>query len=216
MQIRAAASLLTVWLLGCGGAGGEPSIPPGGPAPSVAPAADRPAPAASGPYFPLVAGATYEYRGTFRGAEDLTQIVVKSNGSGGFYFIDAPDAEKDVVIIGSRSFGRGVYAVDATAIRTWEAFWVGEARDAQKGEGEVLLALPPRIGAKSKAGGAELVVEGFEAVKVPAGLFEGCVSIATRSEGKDGHVWLAPGVGMVKWVRITGRVDELVRYRIPR
>lgn len=82
-------------------------------------------------------------------------------------------------------------------------------------------------------------VEGFEDIAVPAGTFKQCVKLKleekvlerkvpelhlpsgeikparTEPEKKlTGYAWLALGVGLVKWQRVTGRVDELSAYKL--
>lgn len=55
-------------------------------------------------------------------------------------------------------------------------------------------------------------VKGFEAVTVPAGRYENVAKVETteQSDGGRSTVWLAPWVGVVRWERTSGRIDELV------
>jgi hypothetical protein len=61
-------------------------------------------------------------------------------------------------------------------------------------------------------GGEEAVVQlnpVHRVVEAVAELLRDRVTLRARA-------WLAPGVGLVRWERATGRVDELVSYEIPR
>lgn len=81
-----------------------------------------------------------------------------------------------------------------------------------------MLKLPPRIGdttvIKDGENTRRFIVEAFEDLRVPAGLFKRCARIRIEDTWPDtestGDVWLAEGIGMIKWHRVTGRVDELV------
>ena len=56
-----------------------------------------------------------------------------------------------------------------------------------------------------------MVVEALEEVTVPAGTFADCVRVHL---GEESYAWLAPGVGLVRWVYLTGRVEELRDYSL--
>ena len=81
-----------------------------------------------------------------------------------------------------------------------------------------MLALPPVVGGSvipnttsvDRAGG--WTVEAIESLTVPAGTFDDCARIGL---GGDSKAWLCPGVGLVKWIFVTGRVEELSAWEIP-
>ena len=82
-------------------------------------------------------------------------------------------------------------------------------------------------------------VEGFEDITVPAGTFKQCAKLKLEEKVLErkfpeerlpsgeirparvepekkltGYAWLARGVGLVKWQRVTGRVDELTAFML--
>ena len=62
-------------------------------------------------------------------------------------------------------------------------------------------------------------VEGFEDIEVPAGKFQECLKIRIKTKWDSGkeyveYVWLAKGVGLVKWKKATGRLDELLYFKL--
>ena len=70
-------------------------------------------------------------------------------------------------------------------------------------------------------------VVSFETIEVPAGRFVNCakleilrtyISPFNNYEPKTNKsiVWLAKNVGLVKWERPTGIIDELIKFRIPK
>ncbi len=61
----------------------------------------------------------------------------------------------------------------------------------------------------------------IEEVEVQVGKFQDCIKISVKTVWKDGEksssqdIWLKKEVGMIKWNRTTGRIEELVKYNIP-
>lgn len=160
-----------------------------------------------------------------------------------YFFLNQKDERNPNADIGSNGIGRGLYssvdgnigaiecglktAINATPLKDWT----------------IILKNPPEVGqnAERKIPAETLTwkVEGFEDVTVPAGTFKKCVKIKTeeivperkRPEFRlpngevvpattepekrySGYAWLAKGVGMVKWQRHTGRVDELTGFKL--
>jgi hypothetical protein len=90
---------------------------------------------------------------------------------------------------------------------------------------QLMVALPPKVNARAvvqidprQRWSREYVVDAIETVKVPAGTFTGSARVTTHDSGSTdrARAWLAPGVGLVRWERETGKIDELVSYEIPR
>lgn len=179
-------------------------------------------------FLPLVPGSRYEYKAVFRG-RDLTTVTVLRQLPGLhkdlFYFVD-DDKDKDNPLISSANIGEGVYSLRADGIYTGVATFLNDAQKVEPKSMQLLLALPPKVNAKATVmvdpdqnWRREFVVTGIETMKVPAGTFNGCVHITfttlSNDEPETAQAWLAPGVGMVRWIRASGRVDELVSYEIP-
>lgn len=186
----------------------------GGPGPrGVDPAAD---------WFPLVEGGTWTYSATFNGRdmqETRVALPVEVDGVDAWAFFVDEDIGKDNAIVFSNMFGLGVYARGAEGLETLPAFWAGDIVNLTADDAQLLLALPPVKGAATNLNTSSpdrqgpFTVEGFEALRLPAGRFEGCARIDL---GQDSKAWLAPGVGLVKWIFVTGRVEELATWDLPR
>jgi hypothetical protein len=173
-------------------------------------------------YFPLIAGTVYEYDGDFAGKKMHSSTVVREGDAPigrVFYFVDADDEGQDNPIIGTESLGLGAYRVTDRAIETAQAFWRKDL--ATVSAMQTALQLPPLKGATFTLQGdhrLEVSVVGEETVTVPAGTYP-CIRIDEREIWPDrtyeGSVWLSRGVGIVKRVYTTGRVNVLTRVRFP-
>lgn len=182
-------------------------------------------PAASpGDAFPLVAGARYSFVGSFHGKTSTTELelrAVDGQGEKVFHFAEVASASKLV----APTFGLGAFVARADGLYTADALRADDLPSIPKSAFHKLVGLPAKVGAVEKAiVPAKGIVPGIaqtyrvgaiEPVTVPAGTFEGCVrlDIETIIDGeKDvSSVWLAPGIGPVKFRRATGRVDELTK-----
>jgi len=176
-------------------------------------------------YLPLEAGAKYEYRGAFKDKVDTSTYIVKgakAKSGTWFYFID------DLQLVTGCFPWPGALSKRSDGVVGVQASWVDQMEHITADRQQLLLKLPLRKGDET---GSSLydgsvkcttTVLGFESVVVPAGRFESCAKIRMRTTYSAEAVvhneffWLAPGVGLVKWVRATGRVDELTRYSRPR
>lgn len=176
-------------------------------------------------YLPLVAGSEYVYNTTLRGNPSTTTIVVKSGGGKTAYFTEG----EGQALIGS-SFFRGLAEERPDGI-----YAVAIDQDAAIANPPPLMkiiSLPPKAGETLALQSPELdaraaayahtkrtvddkiTVVGAANVTVAAGTFE-ALQIETKNHDNEvGKVWLAKGVGVVKWERASGRVDELSRFKI--
>lgn len=171
--------------------------------------------------FPLVAESVYEYKGSFNNREFKDVYVVKSRMAGGkplFWFHRDGNS-----LVGSPFFGLGAYRIADNALETVPLAWENKPDDV--GVAGKLLPADLKEGSESvlQDGAMELwvAVRGREEVQVPAGTYKDCVRIDAeqrwpkKNKVYKGSAWLAPGVGCVKRVNFTGRVDELVSVKIP-
>jgi hypothetical protein len=173
-------------------------------------------------YFPLVVGTVYEYDGDFDGKKLHSSITVREGDAAigrVFYFVETDEDAQDNPIIGTESFGLGAYRVTEGGVETAEAFWRKDL--ASVSTLQTALRLPPLKGATEVLEGnhrLEVIVAGPESVSVPAGTFA-CVRIDEREIWPDktyeGAVWLSRGLGVVKRIYTTGRIDVLTRVRFP-
>lgn len=173
-------------------------------------------------YFPVPAGASWDYVAHFNGMEfHETRLLVPADVGGvdAFVFVDAAEKNEPVISTFTGMFGLGAYHLGPEGLETWDAFWMSDVDALKPDDRQLMLALPPQLGSSitlntdSPDRSRPITVEAFEAVTVPAGTFEDCVRIHL---GDDSYAWLAPGVGLVKWVLLTGRVEELEAFSFPK
>jgi hypothetical protein len=180
-------------------------------------------------YFPLVSGAEYNYKGTFEGKVYPKPVAVRTHDLGavkGYYFVDFDEKGETSQIVGTNCFGLGSYRYADGKLLTDKAFWTRDLEKIDPKGAQTLLAFPLKAGAKTIVKDGDkvlsLTVVGPETVKVPAGTFEDCVKVTVeelwpkRGVRYEGAVWLARDVGIVKRQYATGRIDELVSYKIPK
>lgn len=208
--------LIGVSLAACGG--GAPPPPDKVEAPKAKePWADS--------YLPLVPGSEYSYNTINRGNQASTTIVVKAGGGKTAYFAEG----EGQALIGSSFFrglaeerADGIYAVaidNDAAIQTPPPLM--KIISLPPKPGEVLPLQSPELDARAAAYAHvkrtvddKITVIGPTKIEVAAGTFEALQLETKNRDNETGKVWLAKGVGVVKWERSTGRVDELARFKI--
>lgn len=194
-------------------------------APTIAPPASSTAavePAGDVSYFPLVAGAVYEYDAVFGDKRSHERRIVRAADTAigrVFYFVDAEDEQKENPSIGTNAFGLGVYRVSDDGLETADVYFLDELPKVTALQ--FALRFPIEPGATTTLSGGkklETKVIGPETITVPAGTFA-CIRLNQREIWTDvvheGSVWLARGVGMVKRIYVTGRTETLTAYRLP-
>lgn len=222
--------IATTALCSCDGGKG-PRTAEAGPQPTtvaapVANAGSVAAPdSASASPFPLVEGARFELEGEFRGSKQSSTLELRAVEAGGkkvFYFLDLESSETLVASV----FGMGAFVMRPDGIYTADVLEVKNVPDLAPEAFGRMLGLPVKVGEKASftAPAKSFVppkdetyaVAGIESVRVPAGTFDNCVRLTVETnidgERESSTVWLAPGVGLVKLARATGRVDELVKH----
>jgi hypothetical protein len=199
---------------------------------SAAALAQAPTPAKpASDYFPLTPTTQYTYQGQY---EDLRlgrtvkqrYVVltkgVKRAGSDVIYFIEK-DSETGRLIdlIEPMMIGLGAYALGPDGIYTYDCGWLKDIDSIPPKKPKLFLRNPITVGETVKITtdtGDSIrlyTVLGFEPVTVPAGHFDGALKIGLKTVSADGDAeqsfaWFAAGVGLVKWIRATGRVEELI------
>lgn len=176
-------------------------------------------------YFPLKEGDQYSYKSTFNNKEYSEKLecrtVTTSRGETIFYFDDVLNPS---TIIGSNMFGLGSYKVDAEGIMALETFW---RKDIEKLDTlKPHLMLPKKFKLQDSISleidnRSTLFTINFlalESITVPAGEFKNCLKVHIRSVWDSGtvyheYIWLAKGIGMVKWQRTTGKIEELTYFK---
>lgn len=180
-------------------------------------------------YLPLVVDTQYTYLEEFNGKAHKKTLVTCEytyNDLKVVYFIDKNEINYPTAIIGPNMIGLGAYTSEVGAIYTYDCFWLEDLSKISKSKRRLIfqktLKKGDSLSIKSDNGRKSLVytVVEFETVTVPAGTFEGAAKIHIQETwaGKsyNSYAWLAKGVGVVIWVRSTGKVDKLLSYnRIP-
>lgn len=175
-------------------------------------------------YFPLAPGTSYTYSAVYRGQAFETTVIseaIQSESNTVLVFVNQADTRRRDQIIGTNMIGLGAYAETPQGIITYESFWKSELNEAGSATPQLLLRRTLKkhesTRLKSKAGKVVLIITvlAFETVSVPAGTFSNAVKLRVRKKtaagSYDEYVWLGKGVGVVKWIRDTGRIDSLVR-----
>jgi len=184
---------------------------------------DRYPPFVAQSWFPLVEGSRYWYSGQFQGKtyQDVFTVVRHRTPFGPlFYFAD--ELMKDPTpSLSANMFGLAGYTTTKTEVLTIPATYLNGFQREESAHAQTLLRLPLVIGASTELRDdgtiVQLTVAGRESVTVPAGTFKDCARIEIHSQinstKESSTVWLAEGVGLIKWSRATGRVDELTKYQ---
>ena len=224
MTTLTTAGPLAILLMSCAG-----SAPPvtrvEAPPSASAPAPPPPAKAATSDeaWFPLVAGATWEYDATFGTKQTHERRVLRAATTPigrVFYFADVETEKDDNPTVGSNAFGLGAYRSGPAGIETTEVYFRDELGKLSSPM-QTLLRFPVEKGTTTTVMGGkklETRVGGVEEVVVPAGTFS-CLRLDQHElwleEVYEGAVWLGRGVGMVKRRYVTGRVEVLTAWSTP-
>ena len=179
--------------------------------------------------FPLLEGSEYTYRGNYRGKIDFSTYKVQAqlinDSVKVYYFIEKSDLEKEFAIIGSNMFGLGTYLFSEGNLWTINASWKRNLSSIDIGQKQKLLPSILVPGETCKITGTnsnpiyKITIDLPEDITVPAGTFKNCLKINMViywSSGEEyiSNIWLAENVGLVRWQRDTGKVEELVNYKL--
>jgi hypothetical protein len=189
-----------------------------------------PLPAAApgdGSYFPIVEGAEYTYKGTFNNNTYTEKVFVRKASRGGVtaYYFAKQDAKTggDTLLLAGNMIGHGLYFKTDKTLNTVDAPFTRDAENSLGGKQQTMFTFPLAKGGTHAAavgkGTWTYTVVGQEDVTVLAGTYKGCMKIKIDEVWPDkkyeGYAWLAKDVGLVKWQRSTGRIDELVSVKLP-
>lgn len=214
------APILALVLLGACGSPPPPVVAP--------PPVEAPKPAWAEYYLPLVVGSEYVYASQYQGNATITTLTVKAGGGKSAYYTDGGPGKTLV----NSSFFKGVAEVRPDGIYAAPADDDVAAANPPPlkkiismptSPGEELSLQSPELDPRTaKLIGAKRMVDlkikvvGGGKITVRAGTFDTVELHIKDGNGEESKVWLAKGVGVIKWERASGRVEELDSYKIPK
>ena len=214
------APILALVLLGACGSPPPPVVAP--------PPVEGPKAAWAEYYLPLVVGSEYVYASQYQGNATTTTLKVKAGGGKTAFYTDGGPGK---ALVGS-SFFKGVAEVRPDGIYAAPADDEAAAANPpplQKivstplNAGEELSLQSPELDARTaKLAGTKRMVDikikavGIGKITVRAGTYDALELRIKDGNGEESKVWLAKGVGVLKWERASGRVEELDRFKIPK
>lgn len=133
-----------------------------------------------------------------------------------FYFDDNLYSD-DTTIIGSESFCNGVFYYDNGNFVFSPLFWKYELKEANLDYFETLFPVKISFDIVYKYQDAEekrkYKFNGFEDVNIKGKLYKECLKLTITQDWKTAQyidtVWFLKGVGVIKWLRGTGRLEEI-------
>lgn len=185
-------------------------------------------------YIHLEANAKHTYVGVYRSpssAVPLKQVYtvvtkqVSRDGTEVFFFVDVQDREPPQMI-DVNMVGLGAYSRKQDGIYTYDCHWDRDLARIPPKKPKLFLHSSLRLGdivkvmSDDKSEAYEYTVLAFEELTVPAGRFTGALKLGIRTlhpagASEQSTAWFGRRVGLIKWIRATGRVDELLSYEEP-
>lgn len=173
-------------------------------------------------YYPLVADRNFITQVPYNsyGETDTTKCRVTSlQGQQLYYFVEC-FSKFGVYSVDVTQFGHGLYFYRHDSLFTIDADWEDDI--PEKDTAEAVLLLP----AVMKAGDSIVAADGFkrrvitllrhEELTIGDKVYKDCIKLKILDYYDDTiyleYVWLCKDLGQVKWMRGTGRVDELVGW----
>ncbi len=186
-------------------------------------------------YLPLKAGARYTYSGVYQrldtgaSVRDVFTLVTKTvikDGTEVFYFVEEEKGNSTVQMLDVNMIGLGAYAKGPDGISTYDCPWNQDLAKIPPKKPTLFLRSSLRIGdtlkvmSDDRSNAYEYTVLAFENLTVPAGQFQDALKLGIRmlyasGGSEESTAWFGRGVGLIKRIRSTGRVEELLSYEKP-
>jgi hypothetical protein len=173
-------------------------------------------------YFPVNPSMYYVYDlNNDYGETDTNQCrSAMRQGQDIFYFAECYTQFPRLVSIGSTSFGSGLYFYRNDSLFTIETDYEKDIPEKEKEE--AMLLLPSTM----TAGDSSIIVDSIwnhrqvftylscEDLTIKGTIHKDCIKIKILDYWDStiylSYVWLKKGTGLIKWMRATGHVDELI------
>lgn len=183
-------------------------------------------------YLPLQAGAKHTYAGLYQKldsgtpAREVYTILTKSvvrDGTDVFYFVEEEKSNASIQGLDVNMIGLGAYSKGPEGIYTYDCPWNRELAKIPPKKPKLFMRSSLRIGDMVKimsddlSNAYEYTVLGFDDLTVPAGRFQKALKLGIKmlyadGNSEQGFAWFGSGVGLIKRIRATGRVEELLSY----
>lgn len=174
-------------------------------------------------YFPLKNGTSQIYYVThLKDADSLLDkndtnvcLSISINNKQVFYFTDEPGDTNS--IIGSQSFCNGAFYFDNGAFFVSPIFWRKDLQSANLDYFEPLFPKEISLDSVYKYRDGEekrkYIFNKIEDVSIKEKKISGCLKLTIIQDWPTSHyadsVWFQKGIGVVKWYRSTGRLEEI-------
>lgn len=174
-------------------------------------------------YFPLKNGVGQIYYVThLKDADSLLDknhtnvcLYISINNKQVFYFTDEPKDTNS--IIGSQSFCNGAFYFDNGAFFVSPIFWRKDLQSANLDYFEPLFPKEISLDSVYKYRDGEekrkYIFNKIEDVSIKEKKIPGCLKLTIIQDWPTSHyadsVWFQQGIGVVKWYRSTGRLEEI-------
>jgi hypothetical protein len=170
-------------------------------------------------YFPLKLNTYYVYNNN-NGYDELDTNVCKKKllkNKEIFYFAECYN-KYDIVSIGTTMFGKGIYYYQNDTLFTLEADYEKDINEKEIIDSKVFIPAYLKVGDSINldldGNNQTLTYLKKEDLQIGTILYKDCIKLKIIDSWPDTlyleYVWLKKDIGLVKWMRATGRIDELV------
>jgi hypothetical protein len=170
-------------------------------------------------YFPLKKNSFYVYTNN-NGYEELDTNVCKTKileNKEIFYFAEYYN-KFDIISIGSTMFGKGIYYFQNDTLFTIEADYEKDISEKQLLDSKILIPAYFKTGdsitINLESNQQKITFLRKEDLKMGDIVYKDCIKLKIIESWPETlyleYVWLKKDIGLVKWMRATGRIDELV------
>lgn len=147
-------------------------------------------------------------------------------GADVFYFVEEEKSKDTVQGLDVNMIGLGAYSKGQEGIYTYDCPWNHDLAKIPPKRPKLFMRSSLRVGetikimSDDRSNAYEYSVLALEDLTVPAGRFEKALKLGIKMLYADGNseasfAWFGSGVGLIKRIRATGRVEELVSYEKP-